>query len=100
MAESRICVLIKIEELSFRTVRHRLAALLLEEAQASGKSTAEGLEITLSVTNQEVAARIGTVRELVSRTLGQFESSGLIERRGRSILIPDLEALSAVAGRQ
>ena len=87
-----------IEELSFRTVRHRLAALLVEQASSSGKETGAGVEVTLSLTNQEIASRIGTVRELVSRTLGQFESSGLLERRGRAILIPDLEALKALAG--
>lgn len=89
-----------IEELSFRTVRHRLAALLVEQACSSGKETREGTELTLSLTNQEIASRIGTVRELVSRTLGQFESSGLLQRRGRAILIADLEALKAVAGRE
>jgi CRP/FNR family transcriptional regulator, cyclic AMP receptor protein len=88
-----------IEELSFRTVRHRLAALLVEQAEASGAQTDDGIEFTLAVTNQEIAARIGTVRELVSRTLGQFEGAELIERRGRAILVPDLEALRAVAGR-
>lgn len=86
-----------IEELSFRTVRHRLAALLVELAESSGRRTSEGLEFTLSITNQDVAARIGTVRELVSRTLGQFEGARLIERRGRSILVYDLDALRTLA---
>lgn len=89
-----------IEELSFRTVRHRLAALLLEQAEAAGRETPEGMEVTLDATNQEIASRIGTVRELVSRTLGQFESAGLIERRGRAILILDGDGLCSVAGRQ
>lgn len=88
-----------IEELSFRTVRHRLAALLVEEAEAHGRKTEDGIEFTLATTNQEIASRIGTVRELVSRTLGQFEGAELIERRGRDIVVPDLAALRAVAGR-
>jgi len=89
-----------IEELSFRTVRHRLAGLLLEQAEAAGRETPEGIEVTLEATNQEIASRIGTVRELVSRTLGQFESAALIERRGRAILILDDDGLRSVAGRQ
>ena len=37
-----------IEELSFTTVRHRLASYLLRLAQKSGKRTAEGVEVTLA----------------------------------------------------
>jgi len=89
-----------IEELSFRTVRHRLAALLLDEAEKNGRRTPEGIQFTLTATNQEIASVIGTVRELVSRTLGQFEGAAVIERRGRDILVPNLNALRALAGRQ
>ena len=56
-----------IEELSFTTVRHRLASFLLRLAQKEGKRTPEGVEVILTVSNQELASQIGTVRELVSR---------------------------------
>ncbi len=51
-----------IEELSFTTVRHRLASYLLRLAQKSGKRSAAGVEVVLPMTNQELAAQIGTVR--------------------------------------
>jgi CRP/FNR family transcriptional regulator len=60
-----------IEELSFSTVRHRLAVCLFRLAQKSGKRTAEGLAVSLPVNNQELAAQIGTVRELISRYLSR-----------------------------
>src|SRR5580692_2973560 len=66
-----------IEELSFTTVRHRLVALLLRLGQ-HGTSTAAGIEITLPASNQELAAQIGTVRELVSRNLSRLQAEGLI----------------------
>ncbi len=84
-----------IEELSFTTVRHRLAAFLVRLARREGARTQEGLEITLPASNQELAAQIGTVRELVSRNLSRFQSEKLIQMDGRRIVIPDLKALEA-----
>ena len=83
-----------IEELSFTTVRHRLASLLLRLAR-NGKRTTEGVEITLPASNQELASQIGTVRELVSRNLSRFQSEGLVKIDGRSVIIHDLKALEA-----
>ena len=78
-----------IEELSFTTVRRRLAAFLFRLAQR------EGLEITLPGSNQELAAQIGTVRELVSRNLSRFQQEGLLTVEGRRVVIRDLAALEA-----
>ena len=84
-----------IEELSFTTVRHRLAAFLVRLAQREGSRLAGGIEITLPASNQELAAQIGTVRELVSRNLSRFQAEKLIRMDGRQIVIPDLKALEA-----
>ena len=81
-----------IEELSFTTVRHRLAALLVRLGQ-HGTITAAGTEIVLPASNQELAAQIGTVRELVSRNLSRLQAEGLIKMDGRSVVIPDLKKL-------
>lgn len=82
-----------IEELSFTTVRHRLAAYLVRLAKHEGTRLADGIEITLSGSNQELASQIGTVRELVSRNLSRFQSEDLIQMDGRRILITNLKAL-------
>lgn len=82
-----------IEELSFSTVRHRLAALLVRLANSEGKKTAQGIEITLPATNQDIAAQIGTVRELVSRNISRFQSEGFIKIDGRTVVIRDLAKL-------
>ena len=84
-----------IEELSFTTVRHRLAALLLRLAERKGKRTARGVELTLRASNQELAAHIGTVRELVSRNLSRLRAKGILKLDGKKVVIPDLEALRA-----
>lgn len=84
-----------IEELSFTTVRHRLAAFLVRLAQREGSRVNGGITVTLPASNQELAAQIGTVRELVSRNLSRFQSEKLIQMDGRKILIADPKALEA-----
>lgn len=73
-----------IERISFGSIRQRLAAHLLEYA---------GDEFTLPVTHQELASRLGTVREVVTRNLGRFQAEGLVEVAGRSIKVLDREGL-------
>jgi len=84
-----------IEELSFTTVRHRLAAFLLRIAQKDGKQTAEGVQFMLPANNQEMAAQIGTVRELVSRNLSRMQAEGMLRLDGRNVVIRNIEALQA-----
>lgn len=81
-----------IEELSFTTVRQRLIALILRLAQA-GDSSKEGIRIALKGSHQELAAELGTVRELVSRNLGRLEAEGFLKVEGREILVKDLSGL-------
>jgi len=84
-----------IEELSFTTVRHRLAAFLVRLAKASGNRSASGIEVALPANNQELASQIGTVRELISRNLSRFQAEGMIKIEGRTVLVTDLKALES-----
>lgn len=84
-----------IEELSFTTVRHRLASFLLRLAHKEGKRTGAVIEITLPASNQELASHIGTVRELVSRNLSRLQAEGILQIDGRTVTISNLKALEA-----
>ena len=84
-----------IEDLSFTTVRHRLIALILRLAQASGTSSKEGVRVELTKTHQDLAAELGTVREIVSRNLSRLQAEGFLEVDGRSITVKDLAGLKA-----
>src|SRR6202142_1509742 len=84
-----------IGELSFTTVRNRLAAFLVRLARREGKAVDDGVEVMLPASNQELAAQIGTVRELVSRNLSRFQSEKLIQMDGRRIVIADVKGLEA-----
>ena len=79
-----------IEELSFTTVRHRLISWILRQAKSQ-----DGLRFTLGASHQELAAQIGTVRELVSRNLARLQAQEFIGINGRQVTILDLEGLES-----
>lgn len=84
-------------DLALQPVRARLGQLLLDEAR-HGQRTPEGIAFTLSGTREEVAARIGTVREPLSRALAALDRDGLVIVRGRRVVVRDLERLERATG--
>ena len=84
-----------IEELSFTTVRHRLIALLVRLAKSQGRHDGDAVTVTLPMNNTELAAQIGTVRELVSRNMSRLQADGLITIDERNLSIPSIKRLEA-----
>ena len=78
-----------VEDLSLRTVSERLARLLIQMAD-------EPTEVPRRFTQQELATRLGTVREVISRTLKNFEQDGLIRVERHQIQILDKTRLNAI----
>lgn len=76
-----------VEDLSLRTVEGRLAKLLLEEATEDRERAPRGL------THAEMAARIGTAREVITRSLHKLEDEGVIEIERHRIIVLDRGAL-------
>jgi CRP-like cAMP-binding protein len=75
----------RVTELSTFDVRHRIYSELLRLAKADGDSAA--MKITPPPTHVELAARISTHREAISRELKSLERAGLIERRRGAIVL-------------
>jgi CRP/FNR family transcriptional regulator len=84
-----------VEDLAFRQVTERLARHI--EAAAAGLSCAPGAILDLGLTQEQLAARLGTVRELVSRAFRQLERGGALKRSRSRIVIRDPERLAAIA---
>ena len=82
-----------VESLSLKEVDQRLAAYLLHEALARGVKRKEGMAVQVP-TNPQIAARVGSVREVVSRAMAKLQQEGLVTPldRGRWLL-PNLNAL-------
>ncbi|HLF85818.1 MAG TPA: Crp/Fnr family transcriptional regulator [Nitrospiria bacterium] len=77
----------RVEDLVFRDVPSRLAHLLIQLSENYGKTTPEGIFLNIKITHQEMANLIGSIRETVSATLGEFKKEGLITFEGRKIII-------------
>ena len=78
-----------VEQLSFYQVINRLAQLLIQLSPEQLAEQAAGARLT----QDQLAARLGTVREVVARSLRQLERSGAIRIRRRQIEILDRAAL-------
>ncbi len=87
-----------VETLSLREAGQRLARLLLAEARARSTHDGTSLCVDLQLSNGQIAARIGSVREVVSRALTRLQQNNLILLEGRRLTIPDEAALVAYAG--
>jgi CRP/FNR family cyclic AMP-dependent transcriptional regulator len=83
-----------VEDLSLRSVKSRLARLLLNEVERATK-TGE-LDRSQMVTQAEMAARLGTVREMIGRALRELADEGLIKLDRHRIVILDRGALVAL----
>ena len=83
-----------VSDLAFRPVPERLAHYI---AAAVGHRVVAGTELDLRLTQAQLAARLGTVRELVARALSQLEESGVIARKRGRIVIRDPTRLATRA---
>lgn len=81
-----------VQDLSMRNVRGRLAHLLLEQAQAGERD-----EAPRPLTQEEMASRLGTVREVVGRALRGLANDGIIRFDRHRIVVLDAERLAQEA---
>jgi CRP/FNR family transcriptional regulator len=84
-----------VETLSLHDVDRRLARLLLSEARIRGQRAGAGFELEFLLTHQQVASRIGSVREVVSRAFSRLQQGELVRMEGKKVIIPSERALSS-----
>jgi CRP-like cAMP-binding protein len=85
------------EQLALKDVSQRLATLLLEEAQRTSKQLENGISFSLPLSHAQLASRLGTVREVVTRGLQKLVHQGIIKVRGHRIVVLNVKALRAQA---
>ena len=83
------------EDIALRPVSERLAQFLLENSCVRQD---DGAKVLIEATQSEIAARLGTVREVVARVFADLARRGLITRSKDGIFVEDWEGLHAVAG--
>ena len=84
-----------VEEVAFRRMDQRLARRLEELLLAE-----EGPHGSAEITHAEIAADLGTAREVVSRLLKEFERLGAISLSRGKIMLRDAALLHRIASRE
>jgi CRP/FNR family cyclic AMP-dependent transcriptional regulator len=79
----------KVEDLGLYSVRARLARFLLEQAEQK--------EISSRFTQDEIASNIGTVRDVVGRSLRTLEQEGFIQIQRHRIHLLNRQSLEKIA---
>lgn len=83
-----------VEDLALRSVDQRVAQHILAVCGESGLQSKNACEIQLTMSRAEIASRLASTREMVSRAFSHLEEAGLIQiLRPRLLSIPDVSAL-------
>lgn len=82
-----------LEGLAFQSVAGRLARLLLDHFETAGESS-----ISRHLTLDEMAARVGSTREMVCRALYSFSDRNLIEVTRTEFVLRDRDGLTKMVG--
>jgi CRP/FNR family transcriptional regulator len=86
----------RLEEATVLGVTGRVACHLERLAEQGGVGLRRGVVVDLGATREVVAASIGTVREVFSRTIRAMEKDRLVAIRGRRVEIQDPDRLHAL----
>ena len=83
-------------DLSLRSVERRLASFLLTLATRAGAEQGKPCVIPRQLDMNTVAARLGTVREEISRALNRMQRDGILSLSRQEIVVVDLAALERI----
>ena len=79
-------VMAVVDEVVFQRMDRRVASLLLTQAK---------LQHPIQITHQEIAAELGSSREVISRILEDFSQRGIVESGRGTIEILDVDELTS-----
>jgi CRP-like cAMP-binding protein len=89
----------QIEELSFADVTSRLASFLVRRAEEKSTSYDGITYVDLGIKKGEIASRLGTASETISRTFKKLKEEGIIEVQGNRVVIHQMEKLQKLCER-
>jgi CRP-like cAMP-binding protein len=86
-----------IEELSLKEVSSRLAKHFIDLSIKASKEEKNPKEVELDLTKTQLALKLGTISETLSRTLGKMKTKGIIDVKKNRIVILNRQALEELA---
>jgi len=85
----------RVYEFSTLAVNNRIQGELLRLASLAPKD-GKGARVAPAPTHSEIASRVSTHREAVTRELNRLVRIGIIERQDKALIIRDVERLAAM----
>ncbi len=76
----------------------RIAKALLRLAALHSRPVEGGLQIELALSQRELGAMTGSIREIINRHLGNWRDAGWLRLSDRSIVLTDVQALRTLVG--
>jgi CRP/FNR family transcriptional regulator len=86
-----------IEELSLKEVSSRMAKYLIDLSMRLSKEGKNSSEVELDLSKTQLASKLGTISETLSRTLAKMKAKRIIDVKRNRILILNREALEELA---
>lgn len=82
-----------LASLVFKSSEQRICSFIYDSATTYGKTTADGIEVILRLTHDDIAKLTATARPTVSAVFSDLEKRNIIEYNRKRILVKDLNAL-------
>jgi CRP/FNR family transcriptional regulator len=86
-----------IEELSLKEVSSRIAKYIIDLSMRSSKEGKSPKEVELDLSKTQLALKLGTISETLSRTLAKMKAKRIIDVKKNKIIILNREALEELA---
>jgi CRP-like cAMP-binding protein len=80
-----------------RSVRERLALQLVVLREKYKVNFSKGMPVEINMSRDDLASLAGTARENVVRVLSEFKAAGIVETKGRKIIVKDVNTLIKIA---
>jgi CRP/FNR family transcriptional regulator len=87
----------KLEEMRGQRVEVRIAQLFLTLAERMGRETADGIEVPIQLSRQEIADLVGTTVESAIRVLSRWGRENVLVSEQRRFVIPSKDRLKQAA---
>ncbi|MBZ5856915.1 Crp/Fnr family transcriptional regulator [Flavihumibacter profundi] len=80
-----------------KSVRERLAIQLIVLREKYKVNFKPGMPVEINMSRDDLASLVGTARENVVRVLTKFKEEGIVETKGRKIIVQDVNRLIEIA---
>ena len=79
-----------------KSVRERLALQLIVIREKYKVNFQPGMPVEINMSRDDLASLVGTARENVVRVLSEFKEAGILETKGRKIIVHDVNKLISI----